>query len=229
MVLTDGKNYIPLATSQDHKRVYDDDRGPNTGGMGAYSPAPVVTPTLQRVVTSEIVEPLLTGLNKKGICYRGLLYVGLMITKEGPKVLEFNARFGDPECQPVLMRLENDLVPLLEATIEGHLDQVSVKWNPGAAVCVVLCSGGYPGPIEPGKVIFGLEELRHWDKGFVFHAGTVKKEGHWMTAGGRVLGVTARGADIEEAAREAYQAVGKITWAGMHYRKDIARRALAGS
>lgn len=226
MILADGKNYVPLATSQDYKRVFDDDRGPNTGGMGAYSPAPLINAEIHRRVINEIVEPVLSGLSKQGISYRGVLYVGLMVTEEGPKVLEFNARFGDPECQPIMMRLKSDLVTLLEATIDGSLDQVKVEWDPGASVCVVLCSGGYPGQIERGKEIYGLDRLRNWQKGFVFHAGTAKSGDRWLTSGGRVLGVTARGDNIAEATREAYRAVGEITWEGMHYRKDIARRAI---
>jgi phosphoribosylamine--glycine ligase len=226
MILADGKNYVPLATSQDHKRVFDGDRGPNTGGMGAYSPAPLVDAVMHGRIIREIVEPVLRGLSKQGISYRGVLYVGLMITDEGPKVLEFNARFGDPECQPIMMRLKSDLLTLLEATIDGELDRVKVEWDPGASVCVVLCSGGYPAQIEPGKEIHGLDRLRNWRKGFVFHAGTAKSGDRWLTSGGRVLGVTARGADIAEATGEAYRAVGEITWEGMHYRKDIARRAI---
>jgi phosphoribosylamine--glycine ligase len=226
MALTDGERILPLASSQDHKRVFDGDQGPNTGGMGAYSPAPVVTPAVHQRILEEILKPLLRGLKARGVHYKGVIYVGLMITEAGPKVLEFNARFGDPECQPIVMRLKSDLVSLLEATIEGKLDGVSVKWHQDAAVCVVLCAGGYPGSYEKGKVIHGLEKLRDWQRGFVFHAGTVEKEGRVLTSGGRVLGVTALGSDIREAVREAYRAAGDIQWEGMHYRKDIARRAL---
>jgi phosphoribosylamine--glycine ligase len=226
MVLTDGDHILPLASSQDHKRVFDNDEGPNTGGMGAYSPAPVVTPGMQRRILDEVLSPLLTGLKNRGIHYRGVIYVGLMITKGGPKVLEFNARFGDPECQPMMMRLKSDLIPLLEATIDGKLDRVDAEWHEDAAVCVVLCSRGYPGSYEKGKRISGLEKLKDWQKGFVFHAGTERRDGHWFTSGGRVLGVTALGKGIEEAVREVYRAVGKIRWEGMHYRKDIAQRAL---
>ena len=227
MVLTDGQHILPLASSQDHKRVFDNDQGPNTGGMGAYSPAPVVTPAVQKRIFDEILNPLLAGLKKKGITYRGVIYVGLMITKSGPKVLEFNARFGDPECQPIMMRLKSDLVPLLEATIDGKLNQVQPEWYEDPAVCVVLSARGYPGPYDKGYEIRGLDKLRHWDKGFVFHAGTAKENGRWITSGGRVLGVTARGSDIGNAVKNAYSAVSQITWEGMHYRKDIARRAIA--
>lgn len=227
MVLTDGEHLLPLASSQDHKRVYDGDQGPNTGGMGAYSPAPVVTSEIHRRIVGEILEPLLRGLARRGVGYRGALYVGLMIAEGGPKVLEFNARFGDPECQAVVLRLKSDLVPLLEATIEGRLAGVEAEWRPEASVCVVLSAQGYPGSYENGKEIRGLEGLRAWERGVVFHAGTAKKEGRYVTSGGRVLGVTALGGTFHEAVREAYRAVEAISWEGMHYRKDIARRALA--
>jgi phosphoribosylamine---glycine ligase len=226
MVLTDGQHILPLASSQDHKRVFDNDQGPNTGGMGAYSPAPVVTPAVQKRIFDEILNPLLTGLKKKGITYRGVIYVGLMITKTGPKVLEFNVRFGDPECQPIMMRLKSDLVSLLEATIEEKLNQVQPEWYEDPAICVVLSARGYPGTYDKGYEIRGLDKLRHWDKGFVFHAGTAKENGRWLTSGGRVLGVTARGSDIGNAVKNAYAAVSQISWDGMHYRKDIARRAI---
>ena len=226
MAVTDGEHLVPLATSQDHKRVFDRDRGPNTGGMGAYSPAPVVTPQIHRQVLNEILIPLLAGLKKRGICYRGLIYAGLMITHHGPKVLEFNVRFGDPECQPIMMRLHSDLVPLLEATIDGTLDQVQPVWRDDAAVCVVLCAHGYPGTYDKGSEIHGLEKLKTWENGFAFHAGTSKQNGKWLTSGGRVLGVTARGSSIAEAVREAYAGVKKISWDGMHYRTDIGYRAL---
>lgn len=226
MVLTDGENVVPLASSQDHKRVYDGDQGPNTGGMGAYSPAPVVTPEIHRRILSEVLEPLLRGLARRGVCYRGALYVGLMITEEGPKVLEFNARFGDPECQAVVIRLKSDLVPLLEATIERRLSRAEAEWRPEPSVCVVLSAQGYPGSYEKGKEIYGLERLRDWEKGVVFHAGTAKKAGRYVTSGGRVLGVTALGGNFHQAVREAYRAIEGISWEGMHYRSDIARRAL---
>jgi phosphoribosylamine--glycine ligase len=226
MVLTDGENILPLASAQDHKRVFDGDRGPNTGGMGAYSPAPVVTAEVHRRIMEEILRPLLQGLRKRGIRYRGVLYIGLMIAADGPKVLEFNARFGDPECQPLMLRLKSDLVPLLEATIDGGLDRVKAEWTEDAAVCVVMCAGGYPGAYEKGKEIKGLERLKDWKRGVVFHAGTTKQEGRCFTSGGRVLGVTALGNTIQEAVREVYQAAGQIEWDGAHYRKDIAQRAL---
>jgi phosphoribosylamine---glycine ligase len=194
--------------------------------MGAYSPAPVVTSAMHQRILDEVLKPLLVGLRNKGIRYRGVIYVGLMITKTGPKVLEFNARFGDPECQPIMMRLKSDLVPLLEATIDGKLNQVEAEWYEDPAVCVVLSARGYPGPYDKGCEIRGLDKLRHWEKGFVFHAGTTKENGRWLTSGGRVLGVTARGSDIGNAVTNAYAAVSQISWDGMHYRKDIARRAI---
>ena len=227
MVLSDGDHILPLASSQDHKRVFDDDEGPNTGGMGAYSPAPAVTSAMYERIVDEILKPLLAALRNKGIRYRGVLYVGLMITQNGPKVLEFNARFGDPECQPIMMRLKSDLVPLLEATIDGKLNHVQPEWYEDPAVCVVLSASGYPGPYDKGAEIRGLDKLDHWEKGFVFHAGTAKKNGRWITSGGRVLGVTARGKDIGNAVKNAYSAVSQITWDGMHYRKDIGHRAIA--
>jgi phosphoribosylamine--glycine ligase len=194
--------------------------------MGAYTPAPVITPEIHDRILREILLPALAGLKKKGIGYRGVIYIGLMITQEGPKVLEFNARFGDPECQPIMMRLKSDLVPLLEATIDGTLDQMEVHWYSDSAVCVVLCANGYPGAYDKSREIQGLNKLKDWQNGFVFHAGTVKENGRWLTAGGRVLGVTARGSDIATAVDEAYRAVREISWDGMHYRKDIAWRAL---
>jgi phosphoribosylamine---glycine ligase len=227
MVLSDGDHILPLASSQDHKRVFDNDEGPNTGGMGAYSPAPAVTSAMHQRVLDEILKPLLSGLRNGGIRYRGVLYVGLMITESGPRVLEFNARFGDPECQPIMMRLKSDLVPLLEATIDGKLNQVQPEWYEDPAVCVVLSARGYPGAYEKGAEIQGLDKLDHWDKGFVFHAGTAKENGRWITSGGRVLGVTARGDDISNAVTNAYAAVSQINWDGMHYRKDIGHRAIA--
>ncbi|HEY5542547.1 MAG TPA: phosphoribosylamine--glycine ligase [Candidatus Binatia bacterium] len=226
MVLTDGEHILPLASSQDHKRAFDNDQGPNTGGMGAYSPAPVVTPQMHERIHREILAPLLVGLKTEKIRYRGVIYVGLMITQDGPKVLEFNARFGDPECQPIMMRLKSDLIALMEATIDGTLEEIEAEWHDDPAVCVVLCAGGYPGPYDKGKEIHGLEKLKNWQSGFVFHAGTVTDNGCWLTSGGRVLGVTARGITIAAAVNEAYRAVGEISWEGMHYRKDIARRAL---
>jgi len=226
MVLTDGEHVLPLASSQDHKRVFDNDQGPNTGGMGAYSPAPIVTPEMHERILREVLAPLLAGLKKKQIHYRGVVYVGLMIGKDGPKVLEFNARFGDPECQPIMMRLKSDLIPLLDAAIDGKLNEVMAEWHDQPALCVVLTAKGYPGAYDKGKEIHGLNSLKDWPDGFVFHAGTAKEKDRWRTTGGRVLGVTARGKNIASAVENVYGAVGKISWDGMHYRKDIAQRAL---
>jgi phosphoribosylamine---glycine ligase len=226
MVLTDGEHILPLASSQDHKRIFDGDLGPNTGGMGAYSPAPVVDTSVHRQILDDILAPLLGGLKQKGIVYRGVIYVGLMIGQDGPKVLEFNARLGDPECQPLMMRLKSDILPLLEAATEGNLDEIKPEWYEDCAVCVVLCAKGYPGSYEKGQEIRGLDTLKNWQDGFVFHAGTTREQGRWLISGGRVLGVTARGRNIEDAVARVYEAVEKIQWDGMHFRKDIAQKAL---
>jgi len=226
LAFTDGQTVLPLDSSQDHKRVFDNDQGPNTGGMGAYSPAPVVTPALAERIVQEIMLPTIQGLKRRGIPYKGILYAGLMISGANIKVVEFNARFGDPECQPLMVRLQSDLVEIMEATIDGRLSEVSLTWNPNPAVCVVLAAGGYPGNYETGKPISGLESLRGWSEGVVFHAGTAKTNSQIVTKGGRVLGVTATGKDISTAIATAYQAVAKISWPGMHYRRDIGQRAL---
>ncbi len=226
MAVTDGQTVLPLASSQDHKRALDGDRGPNTGGMGAYSPAPVVTAELHEQVMAEVMRPVVTGLADRGIRYRGVLYAGLMVTREGPKVLEFNVRFGDPECQAILMRLRGDLLEMMNATVDGELSTLSPQWDERPAVCVVMAAEGYPGNYEKGRVISGLEDLREWSDGVVFHAGTATDEGRVVTAGGRVLGVTAIGSDIDAAVGEAYRAVDAIRWEGVHFRRDIAHRAL---
>jgi phosphoribosylamine--glycine ligase len=224
--LSDGRTFLPLASSQDHKRAFDGETGPNTGGMGAYSPAPVVTPALHDRIMCEIMEPVVKGLNELKLDYRGVLYAGLIITESGPKVLEFNARFGDPECQPLMLRLRSDLVELMEACIDGRLAEVAVEWDTRAAACVVLAAAGYPGTYEKGKVIRGLDALRGWQNGVVFHAGTVQRDDAIVTNGGRVLGVTALGATVREAVTEAYRGTGQIDWDGIHYRRDIGYRAL---
>lgn len=226
LAVTDGKAIKPLLPSQDHKPVYDGDRGPNTGGMGAYAPAPVVTEEVARAVMERVLRPAIQGMAEEGTEYRGVLYAGLMITGEGPKVLEFNCRFGDPESQAVLPLMEGDLVEVLEATIEGRLEEVEVRNSQGAAVCVVLASGGYPGKYEKGKVIEGLDELKNMEDVLVFHAGTARRDGRLVTDGGRVLGVTALGPDIPKAIERAYEAVAKVHFDGMHYRRDIGRKAL---
>jgi phosphoribosylamine--glycine ligase len=226
MVLTDGKTVLPLASSQDHKTVFDNDSGPNTGGMGAYTPAPVITKHLQNDIMNDIINPLLRGLKKEKIEYRGILYAGIMICDGKPFVLEFNCRFGDPEAQPVLMRLNSDLFDTLRATAEGKLGEIKLSWKRDASVCVVLSSKGYPGPYEKGLDIKGLNTLKNRDDLMVFHAGTGLKDGKFVTAGGRVLGVTALGRDIKSAKSNAYDAINKIDFKGMHYRKDIADKAI---
>jgi phosphoribosylamine--glycine ligase len=226
LAFTDGESILPLPTSQDHKAIFDDDKGPNTGGMGAYSPAPVVTEEIHRAVMEEILLPTIRALSAEGRKYRGVLYAGLMIRDGRPKVLEFNARLGDPETQPLLIRLKSDLIPVMEATIDGTLGKIQAEWDPRPAVCVVMASGGYPGSYAKGKVISGLDEAAGVPGAFVFHAGTAFKDGKVVTSGGRVLGVTAAGNGIREAIETAYRAVGKIAWEGAQYRRDIGRKAL---
>jgi phosphoribosylamine--glycine ligase len=226
IALTDGHTVLPLASSQDHKRAFDGETGPNTGGMGAYSPAPIVTPALHDAIMHDIMEPVVRGLNELKLDYRGVLYAGLIITESGPKVLEFNARFGDPECQPLMLRLKSDLVQVMDACIDGRLDEITLEWDERAAVCVVLAAAGYPGSYEKGKLIHGLDALRSWRNGVVFHAGTARRDDSVVTNGGRVLGVTALGATVRDAVREAYWGVEQIEWDGMHYRRDIGHHAL---
>jgi phosphoribosylamine--glycine ligase len=227
IAICDGENVLPLASSQDHKRVFDNDAGPNTGGMGAYSPAPVVDDAVASVVMEKILNPLVAGLKKQGITYKGVIYAGLMITPRGPSVLEFNVRMGDPETQPLLMRLKSDIVSvLLEVAQGGSIKNYRLEWEKGPSVCVVIASGGYPGSIEKGKVITGIEEADSIDGVKVFHAGTMLKGNSFVTSGGRVLGVTALGDDLLSTIKKAYQAVSLISFEGMHYRKDIGRKAL---
>lgn len=226
LAFTDGERILPLPSAQDHKPIYDGDRGPNTGGMGAYSPAPVVTDRVHKEVMEEIMMRTVRGMAAEGRKYQGVLYAGLMIKDGQAKVLEFNARFGDPETQPLLLRLKSDIIPILEAVIEGHLDQVAVEWDRRAAVCVVLAAQGYPGTYEKGKIISGLEEAVKVPNTYIFHAGTALKEGKIVTNGGRVLGVTALGDNIAEAINQAYKAVKKISWDGVYYRRDIGQKAL---
>ena len=231
IAFTDGKSIVPLASSQDHKRIFDGDRGPNTGGMGAYSPAPVVTDRLMEQIDVEILKPFVAGLRQEGIVYKGVLYAGIMVTKKGPLVLEWNARFGDPETQPILMRMKSDIVPIFEAIIEDKLDDRFIEWDERAAVCVVLAAGGYPGKYEKGLSIEGLDKTDQLDDVMVFHAGTKaesgkpKAESRIVTAGGRVLGVTALGDSIKFAVDKAYRAVNMIRFKGMQYRKDIGKKA----
>jgi phosphoribosylamine--glycine ligase len=226
IAFTDGKAILPMASSQDHKPVFDGDRGPNTGGMGAYSPAPVVTDEVNEKIIEKVLRPIIYGMGEEGRPYKGVLYAGLMIHEGHPKVLEFNARFGDPETQPVLMRMKEDIVPILEACMKGTLSQHRIEWDKRASVCVVMASKGYPGDYEKGKVIKGLKEVSRMEGAFVFHAGTALKEDQMITNGGRVLGVTGLGEDIPRAIEKAYQAVKKISWDGVHYRTDIGQRAL---
>lgn len=226
LAITDGKTVLPLAPAQDHKAIFDNDRGPNTGGMGAYSPAPVLTPELQKEVMETVMLPAVAGMEKEGRPYKGILYAGLMMTAAGPKVLEFNCRFGDPETQPILMRLGSDLLEALLAAAEGNLDKVTLEWKKQAAVCVVMAAKGYPGEYLKGSGISGLDKAALLPDTVVFHAGTTKRDGKIVTSGGRVLGVTALGADIRTAIDNAYKAVALISWEGAQYRTDIGKKAL---
>ncbi len=225
LAISDGKNYAILDSSQDHKRIFDDDLGPNTGGMGAYSPAPVITEELLRKIGMQIVDPVIRGMNKQGTPFKGILYAGLMITDEGPMVLEFNVRFGDPEAQAVLPRMKNDLAEILQSSSEGHLEKVKMDWDKRSCVCVVLTSGGYPGEYETGKEIKGLDAIKDTHT-IVFHAGTKKKDHRILTAGGRVLGVTSLGETIEQAIERVYEAVEKVKFDRCFFRRDIGAKAL---
>jgi phosphoribosylamine--glycine ligase len=225
-VLVDGERFVPLPSSQDHKRVYDHDQGPNTGGMGAYSPAPVITPALQARILADIVEPTIQGMARRGTPYQGVLYVGLMIVAGDPYVVEFNVRFGDPEIQPLLVRLTDDLLPWLDHASRGCLPQRHIAHTSEAAVCVVMTAPGYPGDYPTGLPIVGLDQVAQQDDTWVFHAGTAWRDGEVITDGGRVLGVTARGASIANAIERVYQAAGQIHWPGVHYRRDIGYRAM---
>jgi phosphoribosylamine--glycine ligase len=226
LVVSDGERVAPLVAAQDHKRIGDGDTGPNTGGMGAYSTKTIVDEQMSQWLVQHVARPVVAGMKAEGAEYKGVLYCGLMMTARGPMVLEFNCRFGDPETQPILMRLESDLVEALEASIDGRVSDGNFRWSPDASVCVVMSSGGYPGTFEAGKRIMGLEQAGKMDRVKVFHAGTSKRDGGYYTAGGRVLGVTAQATDISTAVQRAYDAVGKIGFEGAHYRKDIAARAL---
>ena len=224
-VLVDGKNYRLLESARDHKRAFDGDQGLNTGGMGAYSPADNWDARLQSRFEKEVMQPVLRGLSKEEIAYRGLLYPGLMITSDGPRVLEFNCRFGDPETQALLPRMKSDLLPLLEATIDGKIDNYSIDWDKRVSVTVVLASAGYPGKCETGKIISGLDEVAKLEDVQVFHAGTKSADNQIVTAGGRVLAVTALGSNIATARDRAYTAAARIHFDGCHYRRDIALSA----
>jgi len=226
MIFTDGTTILPMVSSQDHKRIFDNDKGPNTGGMGAYSPAPIVTPELEKIVLDKIMRPTISGMKKEGIKVKGILYAGLMIDDGKPQVLEFNCRLGDPETQPVLMRMETDLMDVAFGITDEKLHEVNLKWKEDSTVCVVISSRGYPGSYQKGDEIKGLDQFRDSKDVVVFHAGTSFEGDKIVTSGGRVLGVTAMGKDLREAKKKTYDAIEKIHFDGMHYRKDIADKAL---
>ena len=226
LALTDGKKIVPLASAQDHKAIFDGDLGPNTGGMGAYSPAPVVTEKIHQLAMDEVMRRAVDGMAAEGRPYRGVLYAGLMIDGGQVKTLEFNARFGDPECQPLLMRMQSDLVPLLVAVAAGDLGNLTIDWHDQAAVCVVMAAAGYPGDYGKGEEILGLATAAAIDDLIVFHAGTASQDGKVPTNGGRVLGVTARGDSVKAAIDRAYAGVQVISWPGAQYRTDIGKKAL---
>lgn len=226
LAITDGKNIIPLASAQDHKAIFDGDQGPNTGGMGAYSPAPVVTNDIHEKAMSEVLRRAVDGMAAEGRPYAGILYAGLMVKDGQVKTLEFNARFGDPECQPLLMRMKSDLVPLLLAVANGDLSGMEIEWHEKATVCVVMAAEGYPGDIRKGDVINGLEAAAKLDDLYVFHAGTADCDGKCVTNGGRVLGVTAMGDTVQKAIDNAYAGVALIDWQGVQFRKDIGKKAI---
>jgi phosphoribosylamine--glycine ligase len=226
LVISDGERVAPLVAAQDHKRVGDGDTGPNTGGMGAYSTSTIVDEQMVNWLVQHVAKPVVAGMKAEGAEFKGVLYCGLMMTAKGPMVLEFNCRFGDPETQPIFMRMESDILEALEASVEGRVSDGEFRWYPDASVCVVMASGGYPGTIEVGKRISGLEEAGKLDGIKIFHSGTSKRDGNYYTAGGRVLGVTSRAADLQTAVNRAYEAVNLIQFDGAIYRKDIAARAL---
>jgi phosphoribosylamine---glycine ligase len=226
LVLSDGERVAALVAAQDHKRVGDGDTGPNTGGMGAYSFSDLLDEQMTQWLLHHVAQPVVDGMKAEGAEYKGILYCGLMMTARGPMVLEFNCRFGDPETQPILMRMDSDLLEAIEASIEGRVSDGDFRWSQDASVCVIMASGGYPGTIEVGKRISGLDEAGMVEGVKVFHAGTSTRDGAYYTSAGRVLGVTARAADLKSAVDRAYQAAAKIKFDGAHYRKDIAARAL---
>jgi phosphoribosylamine---glycine ligase len=228
LAFVDGRSIYVMESAQDHKPVGDGDTGLNTGGMGAYSPAPVVTDAMMSQIEREILVPIVDCMNRNDTPYKGVLYAGLMVTAGGPRVLEFNVRFGDPETQPIMMRLKSDLLEVCLAVCEQKLDRVTLEWDERPAVCVVMASGGYPGDYEKGKIITGISDAEQLKDVVVFHAGTAMKGDKLVTAGGRVLGVTAIGATIADAKKQAYEAAGKISFEGAHYRRDIADKAIRG-
>ena len=225
LVLSDGERVVPMVAAQDHKRVGDGDTGPNTGGMGAYSTSTIIDEQMVQWLIQHVAKPVVAGMKEEGAEFKGVLYCGLMMTARGPMVLEFNCRFGDPETQPLMMRMDSDLVDALEASVEGRVSDGDFRWSSDPAVCVVIASGGYPGTYEAGKKIIGLDDAAKVEGVKVFHAGTSRNDGTYLTAGGRVLGVTARAKDLQSAVDRAYQATAKIGFEGSHYRKDIAARA----
>jgi len=226
LALTDGSSIIPLIPSQDHKRVGEGDTGLNTGGMGAYCPAPVVNESLMKDIDEKVLQRFLAGIQKDKLYYRGVIYAGVMVTQDGPKVLEFNVRFGDPEVQAVMSLMKSDFVEIMMRTVNGELNNTEIEWYPGASVCVVMASKGYPGAYEKGLPISGIKDAEKDAGTVVFHAGTAGNNEQIVTSGGRVLGVTSRGNSIEDAVKKAYVGVNKITWNGAFYRKDIASKAL---
>jgi phosphoribosylamine--glycine ligase len=226
LAFSDGETVVPMVSSQDHKKIFNKDKGPNTGGMGAYSPVPFYNDLSRKIVLQKILKPTIEGLKTEGREYKGVLYAGLILTKEGPKVLEFNARFGDPETQVVLPRLQTDLIDVLNAVIEGNLHKINLKWKDNAVVCVVIASGGYPGKYQKGKVIDGLKSLEEMKNIIAFHAGTKFQDGKVVTSGGRVLGITAWADTIFKAKEKAYEGVEKIYFEEMYYRKDIALKGI---
>ena len=226
MVLSDGEHILPLAPSQDHKQVLDSDRGPNTGGMGAYSEDQIITPEMRVRIMNEIVGPTFEGLSKEGITFRGILYCGLMLTPEGPKLLEYNVRLGDPEAQPILMRLHTDLMELFNGVLERRLDTIEPRWSPDPAICVVMTSEGYPARPEVGRAVAGIDDAEKVGGVKVFHAGTRRNEQELVSSGGRVLGVTAAGENLQTAIERAYEAVNRIQFEGCHFRRDIGLKGL---
>lgn len=225
LAFADGKSVLPMVSAQDHKRIFDGDKGPNTGGMGAYSPAPVYTEALSAEVNKTIIEPTIAAMAAEGTPFTGILYTGLMLTEKGPRVLEYNVRFGDPETQPIMVRMKSDIVELFQACVDGKLDEAALEWHDEAAVCVIMASGGYPASSEKGVPIHGLDDIAA-EEAIVFHSGTAEKDGEIVTNGGRVLGVTAKDATIKGAIDKAYAAVEKINFDHMQFRRDIGARAL---
>lgn len=225
LAFADGKTVLPMVSAQDHKRIFDGDKGPNTGGMGAYSPAPVYTEALSAEVNKTIIEPTIAAMAAEGTPFTGILYTGLMLTEKGPRVLEYNVRFGDPETQPIMVRMKSDIVALFQACVDGKLDEAALEWHDEAAVCVIMASGGYPANSEKGVPIHGLDDIAA-EEAIVFHSGTAEKDGEIVTNGGRVLGVTAKDATIKGAIDKAYAAVEKINFDHMQFRRDIGARAL---